>query len=249
MLTKQRKMNGEVVQNVFKLLSVALISLCLTIGCATSNVTNRQQLVSGQLPRPSNIWVYDFAATPADVPADSSLAGQYSTPPTPQTAEQTATGRKLGAEIAAQLVEEIEGMGLPAEKATIRTKPRINDIVIRGYFLSVDEGSTGKRVTIGFGSGTSELKTAVEGFQMTKRGMRKLGSGTVDTGGSKGPGMAAPAAIAIASGNPLGLIVCGGMKLYGEKSGSSKIEGRVNQTVKEITDQLRTRFQQAGWIQ
>ena len=72
--------------------------------------------MSGQLPRPSNIWVYDFAATPADVPADSSLAGQYSTSPTPQTAEQIATGRKLGAEIAAQLVEEIQGMGLPAKK-------------------------------------------------------------------------------------------------------------------------------------
>jgi len=235
-------------KNVFKLLSVALISLCLLTRCASTNVT-RQQLVSGQLPRPSNIWVYDFAATPADVPSDSSLAGQYSAPTAPQTAEQIANGRKVGAEIAAQLVEEIQGMGLPAKRAAIRTKPRINDIVIRGYLLSVDEGSTGKRVAVGFSSGVSELKTAVEGFQMTKKGLRKLGYGTVDTGGSKGPGMAAPAALAIATGNPVGLIVSGGMKLYGETSGSSKIEGRVNQTVKEITDQLRTRFQQAGWIQ
>jgi hypothetical protein len=139
-------------------------------------------------------------------------------------------------------------MGLPAKRATTPTKPRINDIVIRGYLLSVNEGSAGKRVAIGFSSGASELKTAVEGFQMTKNGLRKLGSGTVDTGGSKGPGMAAPAAIAIASGNPVGLIVSGGMKLYGEKSGSSKIEGRVKQTVKEITDQLRQRFEEQGWI-
>jgi hypothetical protein len=36
--------------------------------------------------------------------------------------------------------------------------------------------------------------------------------------------------------------------LYGEKSGSSKIEGRVKQTVKEITDQLRQRFVEQGWI-
>jgi len=235
-------------KNVFKLLSVALISLCLLTGCASTNVT-RQQLVSGQLPRPSNIWVYDFAATPADVPADSSLAGQYSAPTTPQTAEQIANGRKVGAEIAAQLVEEIQGMGLPAKRATIRTKPRINDIVIRGYLLSINEGIAGKRVAIGFSSGASELQTAVEGFQKTKKGLLKLGSGTVDTGGSKGPGMAAPAALAIATGNPLGLIVSGGMKLYGEKSGSSKIEGRVKQTVKEISDQLKLRFQQQGWIE
>ena len=235
-------------KNVFKLLSVAFISLCLLIGCASTNVTDRQQIVTGQLPKPANIWVYDFAATPANVPADSSLAGQYSAPPTPQTAEQIAAGRTVGAEIAAQLVEQIQGMGLPAKRAAIRTKPQINDIVIRGYLLSVNEGSAGKRVTIGFSTGASELKTAVEGFQMTKKGLRKLGSGTVDTGGSKGPGMAAPAAIAIASGNPVGLIVSGGMKLYGEKSGSSKIEGRVKQTVKEITDQLRQRFEEQGWI-
>jgi len=84
---------------------------------------------------------------------------------------------------------------------------------------------------------------------MTNQGLRKLGSGTVDSGGNKSPGMTAPAVLAIASGNPLGLIVSGGMKVYGEESGSSTIEGRVKQTAKEISDQLKTRFQQQGWIQ
>jgi hypothetical protein len=234
---------------VCKLMSVVLVSLCLMIGCATTNVTNQQQLVSGKITRPNNIWVYDFVATPADVPAGSSLAGQYSAPPTPQTAQQIAEGRKVGAEIAAELVAQIQGMGMPAAQATSQTAPQINDLVIRGYLLSVDTGSAEKRVAIGFSSGVSELKVAVEGFQMTDQGLRKLGSGTVDSGGNKTPGMAAPAMLAIASGNPLGLIISGGMKVYGEESGSSTIEGRVKQTVKEITDQLRTRFQQAGWIQ
>ena len=236
-------------KNACKLMSVVLVSLCLMIGCATTNVTNQQQLVTGQLPKPNNIWVYDFVATPADVPAGSSLAGQYSAPPTPQTAQQIAEGRKVGAEIAAELVAQIQAMGMPAAQATSQTTPQINDIVIRGYLLSVDTGSAEKRVAIGFSSGVSELKAAVEGFQMTDQGLRKLGSGTVDSGGSKTPGMAAPAMLAIASGNPLGLIVSGGMKVYGEESGSSTIEGRVKQTVKEISDQLKTRFQQQGWIQ
>ena len=38
------------------------------------------------------------------------------------------------------------------------------------------------------------------------------------------------------------------MKVYGEASGSSKIEGRAKQTAKEIADELKTRFQQQGWI-
>ena len=199
-------------------------------------------------PATRNIWVYDFAATPADVPAGSSLAGQYSAPPTPQTAEQIDAGRKVGAEIAAQMVEEIQGMGLPAKRATTPTKPQINDIVIRGYLLSINEGSAGKRVAIGFSSGASELQTAVEGFQKTKKGLLKLGSGTVDTGGSKKPGYGSACCSRYCDRQPPGLIVSGGMKLYGEKSGSSKIEGRVKQTVKEITDQLRQRFEEQGWI-
>jgi hypothetical protein len=242
-------MKGDVMKNACKLMSVVLVSLCLMIGCATTNVTNQQQLVTGQLPKPNNIWVYDFVATPADVPSDSSLAGQYSAPPTPQTAQQIAEGRKVGAEIAAELVAQIQAMGMSATQAASQTTPQVNDIVIRGYLLSVNPGSADKRVAIGFSSGVSELKTAVEGFQMTDQGLRKLGSGTVDSGGNKTPGMAAPAMLAIASGNPLGLIISGGMKVYGEESGSSTIEGRVKQTVKEISDQLKLRFQDQGWIQ
>ena len=225
-----------------------LFALVVVAGCASTTVTNRQALVNAKLPRPDHIWVYDFVATPADVPADSAIAGQTSEHSAPQTAEQIATGRQLGADIATQLVEQIRGMGLPAERASSRTTPQINDIVIRGYLLSIDEGSAVKRVAIGFGSGASELRTAVEGYQMTGRGLRKLGSGTVDSGASKTPGAAAPAAVAIASGNPVGLIVSSGMKVYGEASGSSTIEGRGEQTAKEIADQLKTKFEQQGWI-
>ena len=226
-----------------------LLALIIVTGCASTKVTRRQQLVTGQLPRPAQIWVSDFAATPADVPADSALAGQYAAPAAPQTAEQLATGRQLGAEMAAQLVEQIRGMGMPAERAAPETKPQINDIVIRGYLLSVEEGSAAKRVAIGFGSGGSELRTAVEGYQMTAQGLRKLGSGTLDSGGSKTPGAALGTATFIATANPAGLIVSSGMKVYGEASGSSKVEGRAKDTAKEIADVLERRFQEQGWIQ
>jgi hypothetical protein len=226
-----------------------LFAMVVAAGCASTKITNRQQLVTGQLARPTHIWVYDFVATPTDVPAESALAGQYSDHPAPQTAEQIATGRQLGAQIAAQLVEEIRGMGMPAERAPIGTRPQINDLVIRGYLLSVDEGSAAKRVAIGFGAGGSELKTVVEGYQVTAQGLRKLGSGTLDAGGGKTPGAALGAATFIATANPAGLIVSSGMKVYGEASGSSKVEGRAKDTAKEIADVLKKRFQQQGWIQ
>ncbi len=227
---------------------LCLFTLLVVAGCASTQVTQREELVTGKLPRPQHIWVYEFVATSADVPADSRLAGQHSEHPTPQTAEQIAAGRKVGAEIAGSLVQQVLAMGLPAVLASTQTKPQINDIVLKGYLLSIDEGSAEKRIVIGFGSGTSDLKVAVEGFQMTAHGLRKLGGGTLDSSGSKGPGEAASLGMAIATGNPIGLIVGTGAKIYGEESGKSKIEGRADQTAKEIADVLRKRFQEQGWI-
>ena len=73
-----------------------LFSLAVIAGCAATKVSDQQSNVNGPLPRPDNVLVYDFVATPDEVPPDSALAGQYSEQSTPQTAEQMAMGRQLG---------------------------------------------------------------------------------------------------------------------------------------------------------
>jgi len=232
------------------ILNLTLAS-CLTgilAGCASTDVTSRDRLVFDKLPRPGQIYVYDFASTAAEVPADSEFASPGSAPAAPPTDEEAALGRELGTGIAAQLATEIHEMGLPAMHVSAPVTPQVNDIVIRGYLVSVDQGSTAKRMTIGFGSGGSELTTAIEGYQMTTNGLRKLGSGMLGSEGSKGPGMALGGATWLITGNPIGLIVGGGLKVYGEASGNSKIEGRAKATAKEIADQLKKRFEEEGWI-
>jgi Domain of unknown function (DUF4410) len=246
--SSQSSEDSSVVRSKMATAISCLLVLVIAVGCTSTRITNREQLVTGPIPRPGNILVYDFAATPADVPADSAVMHQYSVDVTPQSAEEIAEGRELGADIAAQLAEQIRAMGMTAQEASPQMKPRINDLVIRGYLLSIQQGSAAKRVAIGFGSGASELRTAVEGYQMTPQGLRKLGSGTVNAGGGKTPGAALGAATFIATANPVGLIVSSGMKVYGEASGSSKVEGRAKATVKEIADVLKQRFQEQGWI-
>ena len=83
---------------------------------------------------------------------------------------------------------------------------------------------------------------------MTATGLRKLGSATIGSEGSKGPGAAMGGAAWLVTGNPVGLIVGGGLKIYGEASGNAKIEGRAKATAKEIAEQLKVRFEQEGWI-
>jgi hypothetical protein len=132
------------------------------------------------------IWVYNFAATSSDVPSDSAWSGQFSEQT--QTPEQIAEGRKVGAEIATELVEQIQKMGMPAAEAVQGTIPQVNDLEIRGYLVSVEQGSAAKRIVVGFGSGASDLEVAVEGYQVTPQGLRELGTGDVSAESGKSPG-------------------------------------------------------------
>jgi hypothetical protein len=228
--------------------AACLIALAMTAGCASTTVSNRQQLAAGDLPRPAQIWVYDFAATPADIAPESSLAGQATTNTGSQTDDQIAEGRRLASQITALLVQQIRDMGISAASGSAATRPQVNDLVIQGSIVSLQQGSAAERVAIGFSAGQSELKVAVEGFQVTTNGLRKIGSGDVGSGGNKTPGSALGLATLVATGNPAGLIVSTGMKVYGEKSGRSTVEGRAKQISQEISDVLKKRFQQQGWI-
>ena len=227
---------------------LCLLALVVVAGCASTKVTQQTPMVNKGMARPNRIWVYNFVANPADMPANSSIGDEVGASSTPPTAEQIEEGRQLGALIAADLVADINAMGLSAVQAGPGSSPQVGDGVIRGYLVSVQGGGAVKRFVIGFGYGTSEMDTVVEGYAVTPQGWRKLGSGTLSSSGSKTPGMVVPAAVAIASGNPIGLIVVGGMKIYGEASGRNKLEGRAKATADEIAEQLRIRFQDRGWI-
>jgi hypothetical protein len=224
-----------------------LLAVMVVAGCASTEVTERQRYQGAQLARPDRIIVHDFTANPAEVPPESAFAAQMAGAPTP-TAQQIEVGRELGAQVATDLVAELREMGLPAVRAAGQPPPRPDDIVLRGYFVSVDEGRVGRRVLVGFGSGAAELTTTVEAYQMTAEGLRPLGRGEISSGGGKLPGMVLPAAVVAATHSPIGLIVGGTAKATGEVTGSETIEGAAERTADEIAAQLRTAAEEQGWI-
>jgi hypothetical protein len=193
--------------------------------------------------------VYSFAATPADLAPEDVATAQYAAPSTPQSTKEIEAGRKLGSLVATNLVAKIQAMGLPAAEATAATTPKNGDIVIRGHFESIEEGSAGKRVVLGFGSGNADLKTAVDVYQMTGNGLRKLGSGSIDSGGGKSPGVLLPLAVTVATANPIGLVVGGAVKASGEISGRDTIEGAAERTANQIATELKAGFAKQGWIE
>jgi len=197
--------------NSFTRIALCLLVLVMAAGCASTKVTGRDSKIGMEkIVKPDRIYVYPFAATHADIPTWSTAAERHIQPSQPPTAEELEVGRKLGVLVAKELVTEIQGMRLLALEGSQQNLPQPNDLMIIGYFGALEEGSTAKRLAIGFGTGATELTTAVEGYQMTNDGPRLLGSGQLESGGGKTPGLIVPIAVLAATANPIGLIVMGG---------------------------------------
>lgn len=225
----------------------AVLALAVLAGCASAKVTSTHPYAGAQLARPDRILVDDFGATAGDVPGDSALAAEP-TDAMPQTAQEAALGQKLGAEVAKQLALDLRDMGLPGVQAAGQAPAQPGDLVVKGFFYGVDQGSAAKRVLIGFGSGAADLRTAVEVYQATPDGLRSLAGGTTDSGSGKTPGMVAPLAVFAATANPIGLVVVGGIKAYGQLSGRTTIEGDAKRTADEIAARFKEGAEKQGWI-
>jgi len=220
-------------------------------GCASTRVPYQTPPSQQAVARPNQIWVYNFVGTPADMPTNSSISNDISPSSTPMNQEQIDEGHQLGALIAQHLVVDIQAMGFTALLAAPGSLPQVGDGVIRGYLVSAEGGGSSnaaKRFVIGFGAGSAELDTVVEGYVVTPQGWHRLGAGTLTSSGNKMPGMIVPAAVTIATGNPIGLIVVGGLKVVGEASGRNSLDARATATAEEIAKELRIRFQDRGWI-
>ncbi len=224
-----------------------LVGLFLLAGCASSEVTS-QDRYEGELAKPARIVVYDFAATPQDVPANSALAGLYAERETPQSEEEIALGRELGALVGEKLVAELDERGIAAVRAAGGTQPQVGDGVIKGAFVAVDEGSRLQRMLIGFGAGAAELVTLVEGYQQTADGLSPLGSAEVEAAGGKMPGVLAPVGVGAAAGRAATSAVISGAASTVREIDSETLEGAAARTAEEVADVVEEAYRQRGWL-
>ncbi|MGF1641312.1 MAG: DUF4410 domain-containing protein [Rhodospirillales bacterium] len=221
--------------------------LAVLAGCASSDVTSYEP-TRGTIAKPDRIIVYDIAPTASELAPEVAIAGKGAVASPVLDAEQRALARRLGAEIAINLVEELRSMGLPAVRAEGAPAPRPGDGLVVGYFATVDAGSAVERVALGFGAGGAEIKTVVKGYQQTEQGLRALGSGEVEAGSGRMPGGVVPLVVAVATANPVGLVVGGAVKAHGEVSGSETIEGAAKRTAHEIAVKIEASARKQGWI-
>ena len=229
-------------------LPLLALSLMFLAGCASTEVSERSTY-EGDLTKPTRVVIFDFSATPQDVPADSALAGLYSQRELPQTAEEQALGRKLGARASELLVERLNDMGIEAVRAADGALPRVGEGVIRGAFVSVDEGSQWQRMLIGFGAGANELVTVVEGYKMRGEGMIPLGSAKITAEGGAMPGVLAPVGVGTATGNLARSAIISGGATAAKEIGPETIEAAADRTAEQVADIVRDGYVRRGWLE
>ena len=232
-----------------RIIIVMLVAVFVTIGCASSELTELQRhYEEDSLPKPGRIIVYNFSATPEDIPADAAISGHYQRRTAPQTAEQKKLGRQLGDKLADELVTEILALGMPAEHADRWHPPGIGNLLIMGEFISIDKGSRAKRMLIGFGAGAGELQTHVVGYQFTDQGLNRLGDAVIETSGGKMPGMLVPVAGGAVAGRAGRAAIISGSMNVAQEIGQESLDAAAKRTAQEIIKILSRAFAEQDWI-
>ncbi len=215
---------------LFPPLLVVSLLLSLVVGCAGGSGRQTRQYVRDRtLPRPPVLLLYDFAVAPADAP------------PSKKIKQDRAIARSLSE----QAVIKLGGRGIRAQRATASTTVPLHAVVVKGQFVTIEEGRGAKRVLIGFGAGKSELRVNGRVYQMMESGLKIISEGEGGAHGSSSPGLAAPAVVAAATGSPVGLVVSGAMHLLTET------KGPVKQNIGRLADQMAERaaalYSRQGW--
>jgi len=121
--------------------------------------------------------------TPDEVRLDSGLSTQLGqlfgggqNPGTSRTAEEIKIGHAVANAVANALVKELNQYGLPAERALSAPSAGGRLLMIKGQFVSIDEGNRTERVLIGLGAGRTGVQASVQVYEITPEGMRNVGS-------------------------------------------------------------------------
>jgi hypothetical protein len=220
--------------------------MAIGIGCASASVTPVPGSTDpGMLPRPGVVFVYDFAVSSGDVVIDT-LGAEFMNEGK-KLSEQEQQAYATANELAEAIVQQLQNEGIHAKRAADGDVPPLHAIVLKGQFVTIDEGSRFKRMTIGFGAGSSELMANVQAYQATARGLHPIAEAVAEAKGSKSPGMAIPVAGGAAMGSAAtSAIVSGGMNVAREAKAAMNPD--VERMAKKIAERAKAFYVRQGWL-
>jgi hypothetical protein len=215
------------------------------LGCAGATAKpGKQYAQDAVLPRPPVLVVYDFAVDTDSVMVDT--FGPNFIQDTNNPSKENATARAVANSLSVALVEELGKRGIHAKRAGSPAPP-VDAVVVKGQFLTIEEGDRTKRMLIGFGMGAEKLQIRVQAYQVTERGLRRLAESEGEAYGDKMPGMAVPIGAGAAMGNAArSAAISGGMNVMQEVSGG--LDKAAKNMAKELADRAKSFYTRHGWL-
>ena len=209
---------------------VVSILLSLVVGCASATTQQTGQRVEERtLPRPPVLLIYDFAVAPDDAPPS----------------EEIERGRAIAKAYSEEVVIKLEAVGIPAQRATDSTTVPLHAVVVKGQFVTIQEGSRTRRMLIGFGAGSTMLRVEVQVYQMMESGLQRIKEVEGQARGSRMPGVAGPGAVAGATGVVAGVAVAGAMSTVREVRGGIKAD--VHRLAERFGYKMDVFYYRQGW--
>ena len=173
---------------------VVLIT-AFVIGCAGGSINKvRHYSQMEPLVRPSVVLIYNFAVDPDDVVVDT-FGPNFGRSEKEETSEILEAGRAVADALAEKMVAELKERGIKAQRAATSTEVPVNAFLVKGQFVTINEGDAMRRMTVGFGAGSDEIRAQVQVYQIKEGGnLRMIVEGEAEAHGKKTPGVG-PAAI------------------------------------------------------
>jgi hypothetical protein len=120
--------------------------------------------------------------------------------------------------------------------------------MIKGAFLSIDEGNRTERIVIGLGAGRSDVRATVSVLDVMPQAPLLLEQFEVDAKSGLKPGMAETLGVGAAAGHIVGsAVISAGAAAVSETLGAD-VEADARRAAKGIADQLKLFFASKGWI-
>lgn len=198
------------------------------------------------LPRPSRILVADFAVSEREVREYQGIMRQQPTIKDPAERERLLATEVKDA-LAGEVVDGLRALGFTVERVSRGTQVTGNDLLVDGYFFTVDEGNPLHRLVIGFGSGLSTVESQVHVYQGDEA--RKLLEFTTHSDSGMTPG-AAPTmgAGAVAAGGVTTGMVAANAAVSGVKTYKSDVARMAAASGDQVVRYLSEFFARQGWI-
>ena len=226
-----------------------LFGALLCFGLAACGQTgNRNAVITPEknLPRPSQILVYDFAVSEREITEYQGIMRQQPTLKDPAERERQIAIDVKDA-LAGEVVDGLRVLGFMVERASRGTPATGNELLIDGQFFTVDEGNPLRRLVIGFGNGTSTVEAQTQAYQGSDK--KKLLDFATHSDSGMMPGAAATlgAGAAVQGGVTAGMVVAN-TAISDVKTYNWDVARMAAASGDQVVRYLSEFFAQQGWI-